>query len=80
LVLSVSSISAVVMSRMDRRGLLARGVVDQDVQPAQLAAGVGHQPLAERFVADVARDQHRLAAFGADQLQHFARVGSSAGR
>jgi hypothetical protein len=49
-------------------------IVHQDVEAAELADRSGDQRLAERRVADVAGDGHGLAALGADELDHVARV------
>jgi len=54
---------------------LARGIVDHDVETAKVARGVRHQAAAKRFVFEVARDQHGLAAGGADQVGYLARIG-----
>ena len=54
--------------------LLVAGVVDEDVEAAEPGDRVGDQLLAERFVADVARQGHRLAAGRLDQLHDLARV------
>jgi hypothetical protein len=74
LVLKVASNCSVVMSSSDLRSLLVARVVDHDVEPAQRRPRIGHQLAAEGLVPDVAGQRHRLAARGANQLHHLARV------
>src|ERR1700733_10188505 len=54
--------------------LLAARIVDEDVQPAETAQRVGHQLLAERFAAQIARQRQADPSFGFNQRDHLARV------
>src|SRR5688500_16817679 len=54
--------------------MLLAGVVDEDVEPAELLDGLGDGPFAETLVADVAGDGNRLAAFLLDDGLRLLRV------
>ena len=55
-------------------GLLARGVAHEDVEAAKRFNGLGDQVAAEGFIAEIARDRDRLAAFRLDQPDDLLRV------
>ena len=54
--------------------VLLGGVVHQDVEPAELLHRLLDAALAERLVADIARDLDGVAAFVFDQLDRFVGV------
>jgi hypothetical protein len=55
--------------------LLVRGVVDEDVEPAELAHGALHRRGAERGVLDVAGDAQEAAPGALDVRAHLVGVG-----
>ena len=55
-------------------GMLLAGIVDEDVEPAELVDGLLDRALAEVLVADVAGDRDRLAAFLLDDLLGLRRI------
>jgi hypothetical protein len=55
-------------------GLLARGIVDQDVEPAEFTRGAIDQLATERLLADVSRNSDRRAARRADQPDDLLSV------
>ena len=54
--------------------MLLGGVVDQNVEPAEFAHGVGDQRLAKALVLQVAGERDRPAACGADELDALEGV------
>jgi hypothetical protein len=54
--------------------LLAPGIADHDVEPAELVHRLLHQVSAEALVAQVAGDRGGLAAGLSDQVHHLAGV------
>lgn len=54
--------------------LLARRVTDENVQTAEFIHGIIDELHTEHFVAQIARDQHALAARIRDELEDLLRV------
>ena len=54
--------------------LLAARIADENVETAELFHGVGDESGAERLIAKVARQGHRVASGILDQFDHFLRV------
>ena len=54
--------------------LLTTGVIDQNIQPAQLRDGFFDQILAEGFVPNVPRQRDGIPAFGFDQVDDLRGV------
>ena len=55
-------------------GMLLAGIVDEDVEPAELLDRLPDGPFAELLVADVAGDRDRSAAFLLDDLLRLLRI------
>jgi hypothetical protein len=55
-------------------GMLLTGIVDQDVEPAELVDRLRHRAIAKRLVADVAGDRDCAPAFLADNLRGLGGI------
>ena len=54
--------------------MLLTGIVDEDIEPAELVDGLLDRAIAEVLVADVTGDEDRFAAFLLDDLLRLLRV------
>ena len=55
--------------------MLASGVIDQNIQPAEFAGGLFDQGFAEGLVAHISRNRDGLTSFGLNEGNHGLRIG-----